>query len=59
MKPLCPFNYFIESTLPLRLARSGPIKPTTLPLWTDGFTALSYKVIKVAENVVSCLPNYL
>jgi len=36
-----------ESTLPLPNARSGSIKPTTLPLWTDGVRALSF-------NFVSC-----
>ena len=36
-----------ESTLPLPNACSGSIKPTTLPLWTDGVRALSF-------NFVSC-----
>ena len=36
-----------ESTLPLPNARSGSIKPTTLPWWTDGVRALS-------SNFVSC-----
>ena len=43
-----------ESTLPLPNACSGSIKPTTLPLWTDGSTALSYKVFSCAENIFSC-----
>jgi len=32
---------YYESTLPLPSARSGYIKPTSLPLLTDGFRALS------------------
>ena len=34
---------FNESTLPLLPPRSGSIKPTSLPWWTDGFQALSFK----------------